>query len=655
MPTLNWMGKDKVVDYYHQVPYRTLVRIPEKGILDSHGSDCGNMVIHGDNLEALKALLPEYEGQVDCIYIDPPYNTGNEGWIYNDNVNDPRIRKWLGKVVGKEGEDLSRHDKWLCMMYPRLQLLRRMLKDTGVIFISIGDDECATLKLICDEIFGLSCFQGDISWQRTYSPRNDKHGLAVEIEHILVYSMRTDWMPGRLERTEEMDAKYTNPDHDVSPWKSSDAFAPNALTHQGMVYAIQHPFTGELLYPYNTACWRYDQDTMFQIMSGWCNYKLEDLHDEPQRAQVCGVAPADVRPGVKSIVLAQSLEESRIQAKKILNKGPWPRFYFTKNGEGGIARKTYLTAVKGKLPTNLWMYDDVGHTDEATKELKEIFGGNIAFPTTKPLRLIERILQIGCPDEGLVLDAFAGSGTTGHAIMLETQRKHANRHFILVEMMDYADTLTAERLRKAVNGYPASKKHAEPLYEKKLTASNLKDCQKFYEDALSVKESMPDGKYDKVEGPKVDNNAIVVYGITNKGENVPGIDTGFSYCELGEPLFEEYADNDLLPFINKADMPLNQGLSRNDAMRYVWYTETKSAYVDHTDQHPYLMGQVNDTVYYLAWEPDRATTLSYELLSTLPVRGTTTVIYADRCVLDQPTLEKLGIRFKQIPRQIARM
>lgn len=301
------------------------------------------------------------------------------------------------------------------------------------------------------------------------------------------------------------------------------------------------------------------------------------------------------------------------------------------------------------------MYDDVGHTDEATKELKEIFGGNIAFPTTKPLRLIERILQIGCPDEGLVLDAFAGSGTTGHAIMLENQRKHANRHFILVEMMDYADTLTAERLRKAVNGYPASKKHAEPLYEKKLTASNLKDCQKFYEDALSVKERLPDGKYDKVEGPKVDNNAIVVYGITNKGENVPGIDTGFSYCELGEPLFEEYADNDLLPFINKADMPLNQGLSRNDAMRYVWYTETKSAYVDHTDQHPYLMGQVNDTVYYLAWEPDRATTLSYELLSTLPVRGTTTVIYADRCVLDQPTLEKLGIRFKQIPRQIARM
>ncbi|WP_302011188.1 hypothetical protein [Collinsella tanakaei] len=122
MPTLNWMGKEKVVNHHRDVPYRVLERVPEKGVLDSHGSDCGNMVIHGDNLEALKALLPEYEGKVDCVYIDPPYNTGNEGWVYNDNVNDPRIRKWLNQAVGKEGEDFCRHDKWLCMMYPRLQL-----------------------------------------------------------------------------------------------------------------------------------------------------------------------------------------------------------------------------------------------------------------------------------------------------------------------------------------------------------------------------------------------------------------------------------------------------------------------------------------------------------------------------------------------------
>ena len=163
MPTLNWMGKEKVVNHHRDVPYRILARIPEKGVLDSRGSDCGNMIIHGDNLEALKSLLPEYEGKVDCIYIDPPYNTGNEGWVYNDNVNDPRIKKWLGQVVGKEGEDFSRHDKWLCMMYPRLQLLRKLLAPTGAIFISIDDNEYANLKIMCDEIFGAPCFAADIS------------------------------------------------------------------------------------------------------------------------------------------------------------------------------------------------------------------------------------------------------------------------------------------------------------------------------------------------------------------------------------------------------------------------------------------------------------------------------------------------------------
>ena len=168
MPTLEWIGKDKVVNHHLEVPYRVL---EERYTYNAEQS--GNMIIRGDNLEALKALLPRYEGRVKCIYIDPPYNTGNEGWVYNDNVNDPRIRKWLGEVVGREGEDLSRHDKWLCMMYPRLKLLQRLLVEDGVIFISIDDNEQANLKLICDEIFGASSFVSIISWQRTYSKRND--------------------------------------------------------------------------------------------------------------------------------------------------------------------------------------------------------------------------------------------------------------------------------------------------------------------------------------------------------------------------------------------------------------------------------------------------------------------------------------------------
>ena len=253
MPTLEWIGKDKVINHHLDVPYRVLERKYSYDEAGQHDEDNGseNMIIHGDNLDALKSLLPRYEGRVKCIYIDPPYNTGNEKWVYNDNVNDPRILKWLGQVVGAEGEDLSRHDKWLCMMYPRRRLLQRLLSDDGVIFISIDDVECANLKLICDEIFGSNCFVSNISWQRTYSARNDSKGIVNEAEHLLCYSRLPAWNPQKLEITAEMDERYSSPDNDPRPWKAGDASAPGAATHPGMVYAIQHPITGRLINPSN--------------------------------------------------------------------------------------------------------------------------------------------------------------------------------------------------------------------------------------------------------------------------------------------------------------------------------------------------------------------------------------------------------------------
>ena len=448
MPILNWLGKDKVINHHQEVPYRVL----EKSY--THGAEnSGNMIIHGDNLDALKALLPKYEGRVKCIYIDPPYNTGNEGWVYNDNVNDPRIKKWLGEVVGKEGEDLSRHDKWLCMMYPRLRLLQKLLADDGAIFISIDDNELSFLKIICDEIFGSRCFVADVAWQRTYSTRNDSKGIVRETEHILVYSKQVNWQPDQLPRTEAMNSKYKNPDNDERPWRNSDAFAPGAATHQGMVYAIQHPFTGALLYPSNGSCWRYQQDMMLEIMNGWCDYELRDLNDANERAKVCGVAETDIRQGVMGIVLSKSIEESSEQAQKVYDRGQWPRFFFSKNGRGGIARKTYLDSVGGKLVTNFWPYTEVGHTDEAKKEMLAIFGGITTFDTPKPTRLIQRILEICTDKDAIVLDSFSGSGTTAHAVLNMNKRDGGSRQFILVEMMDYAETITAERVRRVMDGY----------------------------------------------------------------------------------------------------------------------------------------------------------------------------------------------------------
>ena len=456
MPTLEWIGKDKVVNHHQQVPYRVL---EEKYTYNAERSD--NMIIRGDNLEALKALLPKYEGKIKCIYIDPPYNTGNEGWVYNDNVNDPKIKKWLGEVVGKEGEDLSRHDKWLCMMYPRLKLLHKLLLDDGVIFISIDDTEYANLKLICDEIFGSNCFVSNISWQRTYSTRNDSKGIVNEVEHILVYSKQPDWNPNKLPRTEEMNSKYKNPDNDRALWRTDNAFAPGAATHQGMVYAIQHPFTGKMLYPANGRCWTFGQEQMLEIMCGWCNYELRNLNDAHERAVVCGVADEDVRQGVQAIVLSESLEISAKKAQAVYERGQWPRFFFTKGGQGGIARKTYLENVGGKLPTNFWPFAEAGHTDEAKKEMLAIFDGKATFDTPKPHRLIEYVLKIAGSENALVLDSFAGSATTAHAVLAMNKADDGNRNFILIEMMDYADSITAERIKRVIDGYGSGKNAVE--------------------------------------------------------------------------------------------------------------------------------------------------------------------------------------------------
>ena len=605
MPTLDWMGKDKVVDYYHQVPYRILTPVPERGVLDSHGSDCGNMVIHGDNLEALKALLPEYEGQVDCVYIDPPYNTGNEGWVYNDNVNDPRIRKWLGEVVGKEGEDLSRHDKWLCMMYPRLQLLRKMLKPTGAIFISIDDNEESNLRAICDEIFSPSCFLANISWQRTLTKRNDSKGVSAEVEHLLVYSKTTGFVPKRLPRKAETDSAYSSPDGDPRPWSSVTCSAPGAPTHQGMVYAIQHPITGKLMYPPVGRCWSLGQDRMLAEMSQWSDYCLRPIDDADKRAEICRGREVDQNlPAIMLVddskaTLQQALSRYRLGED---GKEPWPRFFFTSHGKGGMRTKKYLDESAGRVATNFWPADEVGTTDGAKRQLARIFGGTAPFDTPKPPELIERCIRLVCGDagNGLVLDAFAGSGATAHAVLNLNQANGTYLRFALIEMDDYADSVTAERLRHVLSGYGSGK--------------NL----------------------------------------------TPAIDSGFSYYELGPSLFVTDGQSDVSYHVITGDFAglgngLDPAVPRIEAMRYVWYTETKARFEDRTSEHPYLMGEVGGVVYYLAWEPDGETTLDYGLLSQLPVRGETTVIYADRCVLDDAALDDMDVRFKQIPRQIARM
>ena len=427
----------------------TPVLAEEKPLLIDNGGEM-NFLLEGDNLAALRLLEKTHRGRIDLIYIDPPYNTGNKDFVYDDCFVD--------------AQDMFRHSKWLSFMSKRLELAKDLLSDRGVIFISIDEREQAGLKLLCDSIFNEGCFVADVSWQRTYSTRNDSKGIVSEVEHILVYSSKPDWSPNKLPRTEKMNSIYKNPDNDVMPWTSDNPFAPGAATHQGMVYAIQHPFTGEMIYPTSGSCWRYQQNDMLEIMCGWCDYELRDLQDAEKRASVCGISVDEIRADVQAIVLSAPLEVASEQARKVYDRGQWPKFFFTKKGNGGIRRKTYLNNVGGRLPTNLWLYSEVGHTDEAKKETGKLLGDMTAFSTPKPVRLMERVITIASQPDSIILDFFAGSGTTGHAVLAHNAADtDSHRKFILCTNSEnnICRNVTYERIKRVIEreGYAASLKY----------------------------------------------------------------------------------------------------------------------------------------------------------------------------------------------------
>lgn len=400
MPSLNWIGKDKVLNHHNEVPYRILNKKYSYG-----DNNTENMIIHGDNLEALKSLLPEYEGKIRCIYIDPPYNTGNEGWVYNDNVNDPKIKKWLGEVVGKEGDDLSRHDKWLCMMYPRLRMLQKLLADNGAIFISIDDLEVGNLLLICNEIFGERNHVATFVWQKRYSP-DARTAISDAHEFILCYAANQEAFKNSrhlLPLTQAQTKQFSNPDNDPrGPWKSDNFTAPGYRPNQ--MYEITLP-SGRIVTPPEGRCWRVTKE-------GFDRFVAED------------------------------------------------KMIYGNNGDGAPAVKRFLSEMPGMVPWTWWNHEEVGHTQEGNKQLFTILG-KVVFDYPKPSRLIERILRIASDSDSIVLDSFAGSGTTAQALLDLNKSDGGNRRFILIEMEDYADTITAERVRRVIDGYGEETKRVE--------------------------------------------------------------------------------------------------------------------------------------------------------------------------------------------------
>lgn len=420
MPSLTWIGKDAVLNHHLDVPYRVLEKKYDFG-----DGEPGNKIIHGDNLEALKSLLPEYEGRVKCIYIDPPYNTGNENWVYNDNVNSPKIKKWLGQVVGKESEDLTRHDKWLCMMYPRLKLLQKLLSNDGAIFISIDDNEQANLKLVCDEIFGAGNFVGIFSWVRKKKGSFLSKTLRKMIEYVYCYK-KTDY-----------DLTF---------------YGENAYSDKWQPIVKRTNALKNLHIPKNLVETKLDDgeyDAGFRGTEGTGINFLEAFT-------------------VKNGIVVSDL--------KVDGRFVWSQDFFEKEIENGtrisLSNKygfnvlRYDQSSKTKTPSTLINEENgVGTNEDASQDLQKIFNTDVneVFQYSKPYSLIQYIINMLCKDDksSIILDSFAGSGTTAHAVLNLNKQDGGNRKFILVEMEDYAETITAERVRRVIDGYGEGKNAIE--------------------------------------------------------------------------------------------------------------------------------------------------------------------------------------------------
>jgi len=507
MPTLHFKGKSVVETYHHTVPHHTLEFDPKLSLLEKGhepGLD-GNLIIEGDNLLALKALLPTHAGKVKCVYIDPPYNTGNEGWVYNDNLTQPQFKEWIGQTVGGEGEDFCRHDKWCCMMYPRLQLLKELLREDGSIWVSIGDDEIHNLRHIMGEVFGEDNYVATVVWRNSTGPKQSNY-LSTSHEYLLCFAKDASrWERNLLPRSEEQEAGYTNPDNDPrGPWRSGGLDARNPYSRGR--YAITCPGGRVIDGPPGGSYWRVPEERLWEL-------------------------DAD------------------------------NRIWWGEDGNNVPRIKRFLSEVQeGIIPQSFWDYEDVGHTQEAKQEYLRVLQDQEVFTTPKPTRLIERILDIATSDGDIVLDSFAGSGTTAHAVLQHNDEKEEARHFVLVQMphdtkeqangkLNLCNDIAAKRVRRVALGYSYSRRGAK--------------------------------------------------GKTTK-EQVPGVGGTFSYIRLSpSPMLGDYRDlGDTLP-------------GYDDIAAYVFYTETSQQWPGSDrrknkafDKKTGCIGEHGRRSYYLLYSPD---------------------------------------------------
>ncbi len=515
MPVLQFKGKTAIECYHHTVPHHTLefdtkLSVLQKG--EKPGLN-GNLIIEGDNLIALKALLPTHAGNIKCIYIDPPYNTGNEGWVYNDNLTQPQFKEWIGQTVGKEGEDATRHDKWCCMMYPRLQLLKELLRDDGAMFVSIDENELHSLRMMMDEIFRVEMPLATLVWKRRSPSGMRKDPVSVDHEYVLLYAKdRSRIKLSGLFRTaadyplEDKSGKYASTDLTIGM---------TAEDRPNQFYDIINPKT-KVKYPGNpNRVWRFEPDMMKEVIEDklviWPDEEKDSEMTRPRYKTYFDPASPKIKP-LSSWIETSSRSKSEIKEEsddyeiEILTSGL--------NAEGG-------------------------------RILQRIFGKKLVdYP--KPPSLIKSLIRAATSKDDIVLDSFAGSGTTAHALLELNREDEGNRKFILVQLpydtkenekddFNICEQITAERVRRVIEGY---------------TYRN------------------PKGKKEKVEG----------------------LGGSFTYARLGRSLFGEYRDWG-------KQLPAYEELAK-----YIFYTETSRDFDRKVmNEKSGKIGEHHGTSYYLLY------------------------------------------------------
>ncbi len=553
MPTLDWIGKEAVRNHHREVPYH-LLRC--EGELSSGSAGDGNLPVEGDNLLALKALLPYYAGKVKCIYIDPPYNTGNEGWVYNDNVNAPEIRRWLNKVVGAESEDLSRHDKWLCMMYPRLMLLRKLLTPDGVIFVSIDENESGHLRLLMDEVFQRSNALGTLVWKRRSSSAMRGTPLSADHEYVLLYAV--DASRAILHGLAKGPESYPYVD-ERGRYASTDlTVGMGKAERPGQFYTLTNPRTGKQYDPNPERVWRFWPETMLEVIS-------QDLIIWPDEQD-----GNMQRPRYKTYYNPDTEKPKPVSI--------WIESATGNKAERGASEAEWDIAILTS-----------GMNEEGGRTLERILGRK-AFAYPKPLSLLSSLVRAATRSGDIVLDSFAGSGTTGQALMKLNAEDGGNRRFILVEMEpDICKNITAERLRRS-----------RPTPQPPPVAEG---------GALS---SDSEGKFSLADG------------------------FGFRYCRLGEPLFD-------------AEGRIREEVTFEELAHHIFFTETGEPLPQRVDGSSPLIGTLNGIAYYLIWKGKGESVLDTGSLRSLSGVQGVNVVYAEGCTVGASSLRRRGIMYKQVP------